>query len=57
MRGPSSVTRRDLLTGALGSLAGAVPLLLRSPWAKAQGTPPDWREAEPITPAPTKCST
>jgi isopentenyl diphosphate isomerase/L-lactate dehydrogenase-like FMN-dependent dehydrogenase len=49
MRSPTPLTRRDLLTGALGSLAGAVPLLLRSPWAQAQGTPPDWREAEPIT--------
>lgn len=49
MRRPMSLTRRHLLTGALGGLAGAVPLLLRSPWASAQGTPPNWREAEPIT--------
>lgn len=49
MRGPILVTRRDVLTGALCSLAGAMPLLLRGPRAQAQGTPPDWREAEPIT--------
>ena len=41
------LTRRDVL----GGLAGAAPLLLRSPWAAAQGTPPDWREAAPITSA------
>ena len=46
-----SVTRRHVLTGVLGSVVGAVPLLLRSPWAAAQGSPPDWREAEPITSA------
>ena len=45
------LTRRHVLTGALGGLAGAVPLLLRSPWAAAQGAPPDWREAAPITSA------
>jgi (S)-2-hydroxy-acid oxidase len=44
-----SLTRRHLLTGALGGLAGAVPLLLRSHWAHAEGAPPNWREAEPIT--------
>jgi (S)-2-hydroxy-acid oxidase len=44
-----SVTRRHLLTGALGGLAGAVPLLLRSPWAYAEGAAPNWRETEPIT--------
>jgi 4-hydroxymandelate oxidase len=49
MRHPMRLTRRDLLTGALGGLAGVVPLLLRSPWAQAEGVPPDWREAEPIT--------
>jgi 4-hydroxymandelate oxidase len=49
MRRPTSVTRRRLLTGALGGLAGAVPLLLRSPWAQAAGTPPSWREAGPLT--------
>jgi (S)-2-hydroxy-acid oxidase len=43
-----SLTRRQLLTGALGGLAGAVPLL-RSPWAHAEAAPPNWREAEPIT--------
>src|SRR5512137_361811 len=41
------LTRRDVL----GCLAGAAPLLLRSPWAAAQGAPPDWREAAPITSA------
>ena len=38
MRGPAPLTRRDLMAGALGSLAGALPLLLRSPWVQAQGT-------------------
>jgi (S)-2-hydroxy-acid oxidase len=41
------LTRRDVLSG----LTGAVPLLLRSPWAAAQSAPPDWREAAPITSA------
>jgi hypothetical protein len=49
MRGPTPLTRRDLMAGALGSLAGAVPLLLRSSLAQADGTPPDWREAAAIT--------
>ena len=49
MRDPIRLTRRHLLTAAMGSMAGAVPFLLRSPSAEAQGTLPDWREAEPIT--------
>lgn len=49
MRGPTPLTRRDLMAGALGSLAGGVPLLLRSSLAQADGTPPHWREAAAIT--------